>query len=101
MTDRELKKVLNFIDAPNETAKDEVIEIILRASAESITLERLKKISFDRERTKTKEEGQKYLKFTKKEISTMPNDLQRLFAIDEQIVTYRIIFGKYYQASVF
>ena len=99
MTDRELKKVLNFIDTPNEKAKDEVIEIILRASAESITLERLKKISFDRDRTKTmEEEGQKYLKFTKKEISTMPNDLQRLFAIDEQIVTYRIIFGKYYQA---
>jgi integrase len=99
LTDRELKKVLNFIDAPNEKAKDEVIEIILRASAESITLERLKKISFDRDRTKTmEEEGQKYLKFTKKEISTMPNDLQRLFAIDEQIVTYRIIFGKYYQA---
>ncbi len=76
-----------------------MIEIILRASAESITLERLKKISFNREHKKTmEEEGQKYLKFTKKEISIMPDYLQRLFAIDEKIVTYRIIDGNYYQA---
>ena len=46
MTDKELKKVLAGIQQiPNESERDEVTQIVLKAAAESITLETLKKIT--------------------------------------------------------
>jgi hypothetical protein len=46
MTDKELKKVLAGIQKiPNERERDEVTQIVLKAAAESITLETLKKIT--------------------------------------------------------
>ena len=48
MTDKELKKVLAGIQQiPNESERDEVTQIILKAAAESITLETLKKITVE------------------------------------------------------
>ena len=46
MTDKELKKVLAGIQQiSNESERDEVTQIVLKAAAESITLETLKKIT--------------------------------------------------------
>ena len=96
MTDRELNKVLKALEQiPNEKDRTEAIEIVLRAASESITLERLKKISSFREEEKKKEDGQGYVKFTKKEIESMPDYLKKLFAVNDKIITCRYIKGMY------
>ena len=96
MKDQELAKVLQCLEQiPNDEERAEAMQIILKAAAESITMERLKNISsFPREKkTESKEYG--YIKFKKKEIEAMPDNLNRLFTINEKIVTYRIIRGMY------
>ena len=99
VTDRELNKVLKALEQiPNEKERDDAMQIVLKAASESITLERLKKISSFREEEKKKEEGQGFIKFTKKEIESMPEIIQRLFVFDEKVITYRFVRGKYYQA---
>lgn len=86
MTDRELNKVLKALEQiPNEKDRTEAMEIVLRAASESITLERLKKISSFREEEKKKEDGQGYVKFTKKEIESMPDYLKKLFAVTTKL----------------
>lgn len=96
MTDKELKKVLKCLELiPCEQGRDEAIKIVLKAAAESITLEHIKKISSYREEKKKQEKERGYVKFTKKEIETMPDNLKRLFVVDEKIVSYRCINGMY------
>lgn len=97
MKDQELAKVLKSLEyIPNESERTEAMEIILKAAAESITMERLKKISSYREETKKKEEErQGFIKFTKKEIESMPDNLKKLFVINEKIVSYRYVRGMY------
>ena len=80
---------------PSEQGRDEAIQIVLKAAAESITLEHIKKISSYREEKKKQEKERGYVKFTKKEIETMPDNLKRLFVVDEKIVSYRCINGMY------
>ena len=97
MKDQELAKVLKCLERiPNEDDRNEAMEIILRAAAESITLERLKKVSsFREEKKKVEEEGQGYIKFTKKEIESMPDNLKKLFVVNDKIVSYRYFCGVY------
>ena len=46
VTDRELNKVLKALEQiPNEKERDDAMQIVLKAASESITLERIKKIS--------------------------------------------------------
>ena len=46
MTDKELKKVLAGIQQiPNESERDEVTQIILKAANDSITLKKLKRMT--------------------------------------------------------
>ena len=72
MTDKELKKVLAGIQQiPNESERDEVTQIVLKAAAESITLETLKKITAQPKKQEKQEQSGGSVKFTKKEISTM------------------------------
>ena len=62
MTDRELNKVLKALEQiPNEKERAEAMEVVLRATSESITLERIKKISSLREEKK-QGDGQGYVK---------------------------------------
>ena len=96
MTDKELKKLLKCLELiPSEQGRDEAIQIVLKAAAESITLEHIKKISSYREEKKKQEKERGYVKFTKKEIETMADNLKRLFVVDEKIVSYRCINGMY------
>ncbi len=99
MTDRELKKVLECIgNIPDKDKREEASKIILKAVSESITLERLNKVSFEPKKEEIVEEGASRLKFTKKEIEKMSKEAQRIFAVNDMIITYRVINGKYYQA---
>ena len=99
MTDKELKKVLAGIQQiPNESERDEVTQIVLKAAAESITLETLKKITAQPKKEEKKEQSGGSVKFTKKEIEQMPEKFKRFFVLDENIVSYRITKDGLYQA---
>ena len=97
MNDKELQKVLNAIKyIPEESERDEVTQIILKAASESITLDRLKALTSREEKKSDKEHGVNgFIKFTKKEIESMPDYLKKLFTINDKIVTYRYINGVY------
>ena len=98
MTDKELKKVLAGIQQiPNESERDEVTQIVLKAAAESITLETLKKITAQPKKQKKQEQSGGFVKFTKKEIEQMPEYFKRCIVIDEMMVSYRITYQGYYQ----
>ena len=96
MNDKELQKVLNAIKyIPSESERDEVTQIILKAASESITLERLKKLTSREDKTNQEHGANGFIKFTKKEIESMPDNLKRLFVINDKIVSYRFINGVY------
>lgn len=97
VTDKELKKVLKCLELiPSEQGRDEAIQIVLKAAAESITLEHIKKISsFREEKKKDEEERRGCIKFTKKEIESMPDNLKKLFIVNDKIVSYRYFCGVY------
>ena len=101
MTDKELEKILNAIKyVPDEGERDEATRLILKAASESITLERLKAITAKEEKKADfKRVGaDKFIKFTKQEINSMPDYLRKLFTINDKIVTYRVTKDGYYQA---
>lgn len=87
LTDIELQKVLNAIKyIPSENERDEVTQIILKAASESITLDRLKQLTKREEKADFKENGTNgFIKFTKKEINSMPDYLKKLFTINDNI----------------
>ena len=97
MTDNELQKVLDAIKyIPSENERDEVTRIILKAASESITLDRLKQLTKREEKADFKENGTNgFIKFTKKEINSLPDYLKKLFTINDKIVTYRYVDGLY------
>lgn len=96
MTNQELQKVLNAIKfIPSESERDEVTQIILNAASESITLETLKRITRKETDNFKEMETNGFIKFTKKEINSMPDYLKKLFTVDDKIVTYRYINGVY------
>ena len=85
---------------PDEGERDEATRLILKAASESITLERLKAITAKEEKKADfKRVGaDKFIKFTKQEINSMPDYLRKLFTINDKIVTYRVTKDGYYQA---
>ena len=96
MTNQELQKVLNAIKfVPSESERDEVTQIILKAAAESITLEMLKQITKKETKDFKETETNGFIKFTKKEINSMPDYLKKLFTVNDKIVTYRYVNGVY------
>lgn len=96
MKDFELQKVLNAIKyIPSESERDEVTQIILKAASESITLERLKKLTSKEDKSNQEHGATGFIKFTKKEIESMPDNLKKLFVINDKIVSYRFINGVY------
>lgn len=96
MKDFELQKVLNAIKyIPSESERDEVTQIILKADSKSITIERLKRLTSREYKTNQEHGANGFIKFTKKEINSMPDYLKKLFTINEKIVTYRYVDGLY------
>lgn len=80
---------------PSESERDEVTQIILKAASESITLEALKKLTKKGAVDFKETETNGFIKFTKKEINSMPDYLKKLFTVDDKIVTYRFVNGVY------
>ena len=101
MTNKELNKVLEGIKyVPNENERDEITQIILKAANDSITLKKLKKMtatvgkgeSSDLEQIGTRG----FIKFSKKEINKMPERYQKIFIIDDKMVSFRFHNGSYH-----
>lgn len=91
--------LLNYIqEIPNEDKRDEATATVLQAARDSITLKKLKKLIPDYERKLKSEEKEErsYVKFTLKEISQMPSEVQKIFIIDNHIVRYRLYRGMYH-----
>jgi len=97
LTDKELQKVLNAIsELPESDKRDEITQIILKAASDSITLKKLKAMlpqSNNIENKQSKTGG--YIKFTSKEIQSMPDYMKRIFIVNESAVPYRIVDGLY------
>ena len=102
MTDKELKKLLSGIQyIPNEGERDELTQIILKAASESLTLKKLKQISVPKSNKGTEEDVEKFghhgfVKFTKKEINKMPERYQKIFILDDKMVSFRFHNGSYH-----
>lgn len=78
MTDNELKKLLDTLQyIPDENKRDEATQLMLKSASESITLERLKKITGFDSREQDNEEV--FWKFNAKEILSMPKTFRKEF----------------------
>ena len=102
MTDKELKKLLNGVQyIPNEGERDEVTQIILKAASDSLTLKQLKKMTLPTGKGEMSDDVSKigdrgFVKFTKKEINKMPERYQKIFILDDKMVTFRFHNGLYH-----
>ncbi len=87
---------------PNEKERDEVTQIILKGFSECLAMDRIKSVTTKQDKGKLDIQlGKKgHIKFTKKEIDSMPEQFKHIFVIDNKIVSYRIIPGGYYQARL-
>lgn len=98
MNDREIAKILDYMKyIPKGDKRDEATELVLRAASESITMERLRSVT-SKIRTKApngEKESGGTIKFTKKEIESMPDSIKKLFVVEDKIVSYRFIRGVY------
>ena len=78
MTDNELKNLLEALKyIPDEDKRDEATQLMLKSASESITLERLKKITGFDSRGQDNEEV--FWRFSAKEISSMPKTFRKEF----------------------
>ena len=78
MTDNELKQLLDTLQyIPDENKRDEATQLMLKSASESITLERLKKITGFDSREQDNEEV--FWKFSAKEILSMPKTFRKEF----------------------
>ena len=102
MTDKELKKLLNGVQyIPNEGERDELTQIILKAASESLTLKKLKNMALPANNGSMQNETEKFgnrgfIKFTKKEINKMPERYQKIFILDDKMVSFRFHNGLYH-----
>ena len=78
MTDNELKNLLEALKyIPDEDKRDEATQLMLKSASESITLERLKKITGFDSREQDNEEV--FWRFSAKELSLMPKTFRKEF----------------------
>lgn len=98
MNNKDLAKVLGYIEhLPDETERGEARAIILQSAVDSAELKKFK-LNIKGKVVNKESDGKKYLKYTQQEIKKMPDYLQKLFVVDNKIITYRVINGTYYQA---
>lgn len=78
MTDNELKNLLEALKyIPDEDKRDEATQLMLKSASESITLERIKKITGFDSRGQDNEEV--FWRFSAKELSLMPKTFRKEF----------------------
>ena len=91
MKRQEVNKVLQSIELiPDESVKDEISNIIMGWSLENAKKEKVKTSSSLQEGVLEDKTGA-YLKFSKKEIEKMSDNLKRLFAINDNIFSAFIL----------
>lgn len=91
MKQQELNTLLNFIQKHNSSETDELISIVLQMASDSAALKAVKNKPANDDGT-----GEmKYLKFTKKEIEQMPDDVKKILVINGRAVPYREVRGMY------
>lgn len=93
MKQQELNTLLDFIQKQNSSETDEVISIVLKMASDSAALKAVKNKPADSTTDGTGEK--KYLKFTKKEIEQMPDDVKKILVINGRAVPYREVRGLY------
>lgn len=92
MKQQELNTLLNFIQKQNSPETDELISIVMQMASDSAALKAVK----NRPAERTEETGgKKYLKFSKKEIEQMPDDVKKILIINGRAVPYREVRGMY------
>ena len=92
MKQQELNTLLDFIQKQNSPAGDELVSIVLKMASDSAALKAVKNKPID----STNEAGdKKYLKFTKKEIEQMPDDVKKYLIINGNAIPYREVRGMY------
>jgi len=98
MNDREIAKILDYMKyIPEGDERDDATSLVLKTASESITMERLRSITSKAERKASNGENGSggTIKFTKKEIASMPDSIKKLFVVEDKIVSYRFIRGVY------
>lgn len=99
VTNKELKKVLDGIRRiPNESEREAVTQIVLKAAAESITLETLKQVTNTNQCKNSENTSREKLKFSKTEIEKLPPALQKLLEKCGRNVACRTTEHGLYQA---
>ncbi len=101
MNYQQLNEILDiFKDIPDAGRRDKAVQLMLQTASEDITLEKIIKLTAKEEK-KADSEGfgtSGHIKFSRKEINSMPDYLKKLFTINDKIVTYRTTKDGYYQA---
>ncbi|MCM1219908.1 MAG: site-specific integrase [Lachnospiraceae bacterium] len=88
MNAQELATLLNFVQQSPDC--DALTATVLTLAADSAALKKLKNRVVE-----PQEQQEKILKFTKKEIDTMPDDVKRILIINGNAVPYREVRGMY------
>jgi integrase len=91
MTQKELNKLLNFISSHPSEHSDELTAIVLRLAAECAAIKAQTTKPIKQESAKEK----CFLKFTNREIDSMPESIKILLIYNEKAITYRFHKGVY------
>lgn len=86
MTYKDLQKLMGLVQYAPEEKQDEYA-ILLAKAASTKSIQKIKNSSIE-------EKG--LIPFTKKEINTMPEDIQKLFIVNDKVTKYRYHRGMYH-----
>ena len=83
MTDQELKNLLDILKYVPEDSRDEATNAVLKAAADSLSLEKIKSLTDIQEDTQQKstDSTASEVKFSQKEIKLMPRKFRQLFRV--------------------
>ena len=97
MTDKELQKLLDIIKYVPDEGRDEATNAVLKAAADSISLEKIKSLTDIQEETQQKSTDftASEIRFSQKEIRLMPRKFRQLFRVQGMTArVYRRESGK-------
>ena len=97
MTDQELQKLLDILKYVPEDSRDEATNAVLKAAADSLSLEKIKSLTDIQENTQQKstDSTASEIKFSQKEIKLMPRKFRQLFRVQGMTArVYRRESGK-------
>ena len=81
---------------PDKNTKLKATELILGVAKASIKQELVQKTTSKVKEVIVEENGRCYLKLTKKEIDSMPNNLNKILKADDKIISYRFHRGMHH-----